>query len=72
MKGEHLSLVTAVSATAGAIVESQYPLPVPSSIPYGQVVVGAALFLAGYFTKWDGISDVLEAFGIGYGLSALV
>jgi hypothetical protein len=70
MKAEQAVIVTCALAVAGAEAQDKISIPVISNKPLYEVVLGTALFLAGYMTKMDGISDAVEAFGFGYAAAA--
>ena len=63
LASEHLTLLASVSGIAGVLVEESGRI---SNNNYLNAGIGLGLALLGYFTKYDGVSDVLEAFGIGY------
>lgn len=72
MKGlasEHLTLIASLSGIAGVLVEESGMI---SNDNYINAGLGIGLALLGYFTKYDGISDVIEAFGIGYASPAIL
>jgi hypothetical protein len=63
LASEHLTLLASVSGIAGVLVEESGFI---SNDNYINLALGAGIALVGYFTKMDGISDAIEAFGIGY------
>ena len=73
MKASTIAVVDAASAVAGAYVENNiFSLQKTVNIPYADVALGALIALAGWYTKYDGVSDAVEAFGIGYALGAIL
>ena len=76
MKAEHMTIIVAASAAAGAWVESSSPVaksvPFLNSLPYADAILGVAIAAAGYFTHYSVVSDAVEGFGIGYALGAIL
>lgn len=63
LASEHLTLLASLSGIAGVLVEES---GVISNDNYINAGIGIVLAVLGYFTKMDGVSDAVEAFGIGY------
>ena len=69
LASEHLALLSGVSGVAGVLVEESSFISNSNMVNAG---IGIALAVLGYFTKMDGISDAIEAFGIGYAAPAIL
>lgn len=71
-----MTIIVAASAAAGAWVESSSPVaksvPILNSLPYADAILGVLIAAAGYFTHYNIVSDVVESFGIGYALGAVL
>ena len=74
MKAEHLAVVGGFSGAVGIVVErvtekamSANPQSAPSlNLRLVQGGIGVLAVAIGYFTDFDGVSDGIEAFGVGY------
>jgi Zn-dependent alcohol dehydrogenase len=69
MKEENVVIVSAVSAGAGAVV---HQLGVKTGNTLVDAGIGIGVALLGYFSNMGDISNVAEAGGIGYFLSAVL
>ena len=70
MKAEHGVIISCALAVAGAEAQDKITIPVISDSPMYEVALGAAIFVIGYMTDMDVISDAMEAFGLGYAIAA--
>lgn len=74
MKAEHLALVDGASGALGIVIEraaekalSANPQSAPSlNLRLVQGGIGVLAVAIGYFTDFDGVSDGIQAFGVGY------
>ena len=62
MKSEEVVLVAAVGAGSGAVAH-QF---LSTGNALYDVAIGAVLAVAGWYTEYDGVSDFVEGFGVGY------
>lgn len=69
MKSEEVVLVAAVAAPIGVIAHS-------SGLTTGNnlydAAIGIGIAVAGWYLDYDGVGDAVEAFGVGYFLSAVL
>lgn len=77
MEARITSVILAGATLAGAYVQSKgYVSGVTKSIPIisgaGDVALGALIAIASFYVNKGEISDIGIAFGVGYGVSALL
>ncbi|MGC8621739.1 MAG: hypothetical protein ACP5U0_07500 [Caldisphaera sp.] len=65
-----LSLITGAGAVSGVIAEEYLADNTGFGNNYVNIAIGVGLALLGYFTDFDGVSDFIEAFGIGFVIPA--
>ena len=65
-----LSIITGAGAVSGVIAEEYLVDNTGFNNSYINVAIGVGLALLGYFTNYDGVSDFIEAFGIGFVIPA--
>ena len=69
MKSEEVVLISAVSATAGAVAHQS---GLTTGTAWLDAAIGVGLAAVGWYLDYDGVGDAVEAFGVGYFLSAVL
>ena len=67
MKAEEVVLVAATGAGVGAAARN---VGITTGNVLYDVVLGGVIAFLGWYTDYDGISDFVEGFGIGFALDA--